>query len=710
MSENSYLNYQTMLSKINTCAVDLKRICQELDLPEHATALTEVSNRLQNHVFRVGIMGEFKRGKSTVINALLGQEIVPADILPCSATLNRIVWDAIPHATIHFRKTKNGQTLPPKEISVEELSNYVTKLTAESAEQADLVEDAIVHYPCQFCKNGVEIIDTPGLNDDERMDSISESVIPSLDAIIMVIVPGSPFSVSEANFVRNKIMTSDLSRLIFVVNKMDTVRPRERKRCIDGIRQKIEGTILEKCASMYGKDSPEYQATQNKLGGIRIYPISAADALDAKLDNDDELLKESGMPEFEAALARLLTEERGILELIPTVNTTFSKIRESIFTIIMRKNAMHMETEKFEQMQKEAMEKIDQCRNGKKQKVQEIKGIASALYQELQPDIANAYAKLESSLNDFAEHYPITPDNFSNQDAKEQFHKTISEKISQEFETCLQESTEKIQTKIQERLLQEMDNLETFTMQFASQLDEVRYLIPEIHAEVSGKKKKIDEIDMVAMGIETLTTMTFMVPGIGGAISGFKDHGIMGGVVGFGSGFLATSISLIAAVTAIGASTATILPTIAVAGIMGTFGGKKFTDGVFKLVGKLRKNAPDNILMIRNNLKENILKNMKDLRTERVLENWLHNVTDETFQALSEKLDQETEETLQGLQETLTNIQIDLNNGKVHQAEVLEKLNRCHEELKKICGILAPIKMHLDTLFGHSTENTEEPL
>ena len=67
MSENSYLNYQTMLSKINTCAVDLKRICQELDLPEHATALTEVSNRLQNHVFRVGIMGEFKRGKSTVV-------------------------------------------------------------------------------------------------------------------------------------------------------------------------------------------------------------------------------------------------------------------------------------------------------------------------------------------------------------------------------------------------------------------------------------------------------------------------------------------------------------------------------------------------------------------------------------------------------------------------------------------------------------------
>ena len=228
MNDNSYINYQEMLSNVHISAVNLRKICNKMDLQEHAKSLEEVSNRLKNHVFRVGIMGEFKRGKSTVINALLGQEVVPADILPCSATLNRIVWDAVPHAQINFKKDEKGIAPPSKQVAVEELSSYVTKLTTESAEQANLVEDAVVYYPCKFCQNGVEIIDTPGLNDDERMDAISESVIPTLDAIIMVVVPGSPFSISEANFVRNKLMTSDLSRLIFVVNKIDTVRERDR--------------------------------------------------------------------------------------------------------------------------------------------------------------------------------------------------------------------------------------------------------------------------------------------------------------------------------------------------------------------------------------------------------------------------------------------------------------------------------------------------
>lgn len=102
MEENGYINYQAMISKVNTGVENLKNVCGKLDLQEHAKALEEVGSRLQNHVFRVGIMGEFKRGKSTVINALLGQEVVPADILPCSATLNRIVWDAEPHAQINI--------------------------------------------------------------------------------------------------------------------------------------------------------------------------------------------------------------------------------------------------------------------------------------------------------------------------------------------------------------------------------------------------------------------------------------------------------------------------------------------------------------------------------------------------------------------------------------------------------------------------------
>ena len=431
-------------------------------------------------------MGEFKRGKSTVINSLLGQEVVPADIMPCSATLNRIVWDAVPHAQINFKPDESGRTPRPKDVSVEELSGYVTKLTSESEEQASMVEDAVAYYPCKFCQDGVEIIDTPGLNDDERMDKISESVIPMLDAIIMVVVPGSPFGISEANFVRNKIMTSDLSRLIFIVNKIDTIRPKDRQRCVDGIREKIEKTILEKAASMYGKDSKEYKTAQSKLGGIRIYSISAADALDGKLEGDDELLNGSGMPEFEEALTKLLTEERGMLELAPTVNAVVSKIKEADETIVMRSNAMNMEQEKFEQMQKEAIEKIKKSREEKVQKVREIKGIAASLYQELQPDVVEAYNAIDETVSQYIENYSITARDFADEGTVAAFQESVSEGINQQFAMSIQENTEKLQVKIQERLSEEVSNLEVYSEKLTADIQDIRCMIPSVSSGTEG--------------------------------------------------------------------------------------------------------------------------------------------------------------------------------------------------------------------------------
>jgi ribosome biogenesis GTPase A len=127
-------------------------------------------------------MGEFRRGKSTVINALLGKEIVPSDIVPTSATLNYIRWGMEPGAQVNY---KDGTH---EAVSVEDLPKYITKIEEEYERVAETVDNAVVYYPCPFCKNGVEIVDTPGLNDDERMTKISEEVIPKLDAIIMVLV------------------------------------------------------------------------------------------------------------------------------------------------------------------------------------------------------------------------------------------------------------------------------------------------------------------------------------------------------------------------------------------------------------------------------------------------------------------------------------------------------------------------------------------
>ena len=126
MSQEAYISYQNMLTTVTTGIAELGNICNDLEMAEQEKSLEQVRDRLQNHIFSVGIMGEFKRGKSTVINALLEQPIVPADILPCSATLNYVRWSPEKRAEIHFIDG-NVKTVP-----VEELSKYVTKITEES--------------------------------------------------------------------------------------------------------------------------------------------------------------------------------------------------------------------------------------------------------------------------------------------------------------------------------------------------------------------------------------------------------------------------------------------------------------------------------------------------------------------------------------------------------------------------------------------------
>ena len=234
-----YLNYHAMTGEITEGLSRMAKFCDQLGMDERSVALKESKKKLQSHKFAVGILGEFKRGKSTVINALLGKEIMPADILPCSATMNRVSYDMKPSVQL---KKMDGTV---DEIAVEQLAQYVTKLDDNSSANAELIEEAIVFYPCKFCQNGVDIIDTPGLNDDERMNKITEETVPKLDAVIMVLTPDNPFSMSEADFVRNKLMCSDIGRLVFLVNKIDNIRPTDRARVVESIRKKIEKSVLD---------------------------------------------------------------------------------------------------------------------------------------------------------------------------------------------------------------------------------------------------------------------------------------------------------------------------------------------------------------------------------------------------------------------------------------------------------------------------------
>lgn len=271
-------------------------------MKEHMNNIGYPAAPSQGRIFTVGFVGEFKRGKSTLINALLGREVLPADILPTTFFPYRVRWGPVSQTDILF---KNGRR---REGKAWELSRFARVPESESA----AVREAVVYDPSLSRWDGVEFLDVPGLNNNWRMNAICEQAVPALDAAVMVLVPGSPFSNSEAEFLWGKLMTRKLGldHIILVLNKMDSVRPGEREKLIAGIRASIREGMLEKIAAICGEDCAGCRAAQARLDNVRLCPVSSLDALEAKRSGDSVLLERSGLPAFEKALSELVRSLR----------------------------------------------------------------------------------------------------------------------------------------------------------------------------------------------------------------------------------------------------------------------------------------------------------------------------------------------------------------------------------------------------------------
>ena len=329
MEENTtdnFARYHAMRSEILNSLSRMAKICEKLDLKKRTESLMDSCRKLQEHRFSVGIVSELKRGKSTVINAMLGKELIPCGVVPSPGTINRITYGSNSHAQLLMW---NGAR---KAIPVENLPKYLEGPGGNLAAMLYGIKEVVVYDPCCLCHSGVDIVETPCLNDTERKNQITESVIPKLDAVIMLLVADNPFSGSAADFFRDNLIHLGTERLIFLVNKIDTVRPKDRDKAINGIREKIKKTVLDKTEEEYGKESAQYRIAQEKLADIRIYPISALDALDGRLDGDEELLRKSGILEFEDGLSRMLTTcelSSPMMELIHTGMLVRKTIRKS---------------------------------------------------------------------------------------------------------------------------------------------------------------------------------------------------------------------------------------------------------------------------------------------------------------------------------------------------------------------------------------------
>lgn len=262
---------------------------------------------LRKDNFNMVVVGEFSRGKSTFINALLGERVLPSATKPTTTVINKISYSNEEKYTIYFRDNRE-----PKSISKEQFKDIVARVEPDFDDEDEIKEYnenlkllgeiayVNINYNSEICHEGIDIVDTPGTNDlDQAREEITFEFIPKSDVAILLLSANQILSESEISFLNERILANDIKKIFFVINFKDRL-----------YSQEDEEKVFD-----YAKEH-----LQRIVENPRIYMVSAKGALNYKRKANGEIFKgkvpqtleETGFIDFERDITEYLVNEKGI--------------------------------------------------------------------------------------------------------------------------------------------------------------------------------------------------------------------------------------------------------------------------------------------------------------------------------------------------------------------------------------------------------------
>ena len=224
-SNSSVQDYDGPASAISSSTNGASRLLQLAELAEEVGAehiveeARELAARVSEGRFYVACVGQFKRGKSTLLNALVGCAVLPAGYVPVTAVPTVIRFGDQPHARVRMR---DGSW---RDIAVSDLSEYVTE--ERNPENIKAVEGAEVFVPSPLLSSGMCFVDTPGLGSVFTGNTATtQAFIPHIDAALVVVGADPPIAGEELALV--EAMGRQVEDLILVINKADRTSDPER--------------------------------------------------------------------------------------------------------------------------------------------------------------------------------------------------------------------------------------------------------------------------------------------------------------------------------------------------------------------------------------------------------------------------------------------------------------------------------------------------
>ncbi|WP_121627350.1 dynamin family protein [Poseidonibacter antarcticus] len=296
--------------------------------------LDEVNKYLNTQKFSIGITGVMNAGKSTMLNALMGKEILGSAVVPETANLtivkhnptesakvfywNQDEWNRIEKSALQLESMRDYVN-ETKKIFGDELSSYIKKesrfdevdikdLSSYTSAEAEGKKCNLVKYVelgsnLDFLNDGIEIVDTPGLDDPViQREEITKEYISACDMMLHLMNVSQSATLKDIEFIIDALLYQNISKLLIVITRADTVSKEQLEEVIEYTK-----TSIKRQLKAQNKDSK----LDYILKTIKFIPISGKMAL----------LHRTGR-EKEALDAGFTIEDTGILEIEEYLNET----------------------------------------------------------------------------------------------------------------------------------------------------------------------------------------------------------------------------------------------------------------------------------------------------------------------------------------------------------------------------------------------------
>ena len=394
-------------------------------------------------------------------------------------------------------------------INVDELEQYVAIPEEDlDKEQSDSVKGTpyskvVLQYPIPLCRDGVELIDSPGLNENGVRTKVTQDYLQQADAILFVLRSTAVGSETEMDFIENEIRARGHEDIFFIINAIDQVSEDEQPRLKRMTQKKF--------------------APLTALGEKGIFFVSSGMALKAKTEHDQAALNDTGLPELEAALSDYLRNDRGREKLMMGIRPTkayINKLRTE--KVESFKQGLDQDVAQIQKKVEEEKPRLDLAFQNKKLVEGQIENAKKELRFELQRKMEIQYERVIKGVPDFVKGLQLENKMTVNPFTQKERKQKLEEEVVDSLQTFIQGEMNKWG---KEELTAYMESyMEGLSQDMGRQIEQFYVQLDSFRYSMSGVKKPRD----ISVWERLAATA------VGTAVLG-PTYGIIGVTMGMGS-------------------------------------------------------------------------------------------------------------------------------------------------------------------------------